>query len=55
MLLHVDMVAGKAEPFPEPIARRLREISAAHAALPVPGYVGRIIRLPAARPDPREA
>ena len=56
MLLHVDMRAGKAAPFPEPIARRLREISAAHAAaLPVPGYVGRTIRLPAARPDPREA
>jgi carnitine 3-dehydrogenase len=56
MVLHVDMRAGKAAPFPEPIARRLREISAAHAAaLPVPGYVGRTIRLPAARPDPREA
>ena len=56
MLLHVDMRAGQAAPFPEPIARRLREISAAHAAaLPVPGYVGRIIRLPAALPDPREA
>ena len=54
MLLHVDMRAGKAAPFPEPIARRLREISATHAALPVPGYVGRIIRLPAARPDPGE-
>jgi len=56
MVLHVDMQAGKAEPFPEHIARRLREISAAHAAaLPVPEYVGRSIRIPAARPDPREA
>jgi acyl-CoA thioester hydrolase len=55
MLLHVDMRAGQAAPFPEPTARRLREISAAHAALPVPEYVGRTIRIPPARPDLREA
>jgi carnitine 3-dehydrogenase len=47
MLLHVDMRAGKTIPFPEHIARRLREIRAAHAALPVPAYVGRSIRIPA--------
>jgi acyl-CoA thioester hydrolase len=47
MLLHVDMKAGRAAPFPEHIARRLREITAAHAALPVPEYVGRSIRIPA--------
>jgi acyl-CoA thioester hydrolase len=47
MLLHVDTRAGKATPFPEPIAGRLREISAAHAALPVPEYVGRCLRIPA--------
>jgi acyl-CoA thioester hydrolase len=48
MLLHVDMRAGKAAPFPEAIADRLREISAAHAAaLPVPEYVGRTIAIPA--------
>jgi acyl-CoA thioester hydrolase len=47
MLLHVDIRAGRATPFPEGIARRLREISAAHAAaLPVPEYVGRSIRIP---------
>jgi len=46
MLLHVDTRAGKAIPFPEHIARRLREIRAAHAALPVPEYVGRSIRIP---------
>jgi acyl-CoA thioester hydrolase len=49
MLLHVDMRAGRATPFPGPIARRLAEISAAHAALPVPDYVGRSIRIPAGR------
>jgi len=48
MLLHVDMHAGQAVPFPEHIARRLREIAEAHAALPVPGYVGRSIRIPEA-------
>jgi acyl-CoA thioester hydrolase len=48
MLLHVDMRAGRAAPFPGPIARRLGEIAAAHAAaLPVPGYVGRSIAIPA--------
>jgi acyl-CoA thioester hydrolase len=58
MLLHVDMRAGRAAPFPEHIARRLREISAAHAALPVPEYVGRTIGIPAGHhrgiADPRE-
>jgi acyl-CoA thioester hydrolase len=48
MILHVDMRAGRATPFPERIARGLREISAAHAVLPVPGYVGRSIRIPEA-------
>jgi len=53
MLLHVDTRAGQAAPFPEPIAGRLREIRAAHAAvLPVPEYVGRSIRIP---PPPAEA
>jgi len=46
MILHVDMRAGRATPFPEHIARGLGEITAAHAALPVPGYVGRSIRIP---------
>ena len=47
MLLHVDTRAGQAVPFPSHIAGRLREIRAAHAAaLPVPEYVGRSIRIP---------
>jgi acyl-CoA thioester hydrolase len=50
MLVHVDTRAGKTVPFPEHIARRLREISTAHAALPVPEYVGRSIRIPAGHP-----
>ena len=47
MLLHVDMRAGRTVPFPGPVAGLLREIRAAHAAaLPVPSYVGRSIRIP---------
>jgi acyl-CoA thioester hydrolase len=45
MLLHVDTRAGKVSPFPAEIARRLQHIRAAHAALPVPSYVGHVIRL----------
>jgi len=49
MLLHVDTRAGRATPFPADVAARLREIRAAHAAaLPVPEYVGRSIRIPEA-------
>jgi acyl-CoA thioester hydrolase len=46
LLLHVDLAAGRASPFPAEIAGRLAQIQAAHAALPRPGYVGRSIRLP---------
>ena len=45
LLLHVDTTAGRVTPFPPEIASRLAQIRAAHAALPVPGYVGRSIRL----------
>jgi carnitine 3-dehydrogenase len=49
MLLHVDMRAGQAAPFPPHIADLLGQIRAAHAAvLPVPEYVGRSIRIPEA-------
>jgi acyl-CoA thioester hydrolase len=45
LLLHVDTAAGRVAPFPPEIARRLAQIRGAHAALPVPGYAGRSIRL----------
>jgi acyl-CoA thioester hydrolase len=49
MLLHVDTRAGRSAPFPPGMADLLREIGAAHAAaLPVPSYVGRSIRIPEA-------
>ena len=46
MLLHVDTRAGKVTPFPEDLAGRLRRIAAAHAVLPVPDYVGHVMRIP---------
>jgi len=49
LLLHVNARAGRVVPFPAELAARLEEVRAAHAALPVPGYVGRCIVAPAAR------
>lgn len=49
LLLHVDTRAGRAAPFPGQIADRLGEIRAAHAALPLPAYVGRVIQIPGGR------
>ena len=46
LLLHVDTGAGRVAPFPGEIAARLAEIRTAHVALPVPGYVGRVIQIP---------
>jgi acyl-CoA thioester hydrolase len=46
LLLHVDLAAGRAAPFPAEIAGRLAQIRDAHAALPRPGYIGRSIQLP---------
>jgi acyl-CoA thioester hydrolase len=49
LLLHVDTRAGRVAPFPGVISGRLGEIRAAHAALPVPAYVGRVIEIPGTR------
>jgi acyl-CoA thioester hydrolase len=46
LLLHVDTGAGKVTPFPAHVAGRLRRIRDAHAGLPVPGYVGHVMRIP---------
>jgi acyl-CoA thioester hydrolase len=46
MLLHVDTGAGRVTPFPAGIGDRLRQIRAAHAALPVPPYVGHVMAIP---------
>ncbi len=45
LLLHADTRSGRAAPFPGLVAGRLAQIQAAHAALPVPGYVGHVITI----------
>ena len=44
--LHIDMGARRTAPFPDAVMARLRQVRAAHAALPVPEGVGRQIRAP---------
>jgi acyl-CoA thioester hydrolase len=46
MSLHVDMNAKKAAPFPPAVTRRLLQMHAAHARLPVPEAAGRRIAMP---------
>jgi carnitine 3-dehydrogenase / betainyl-CoA thioesterase len=46
MLLHVDTRAGRASPWQEPVASRVAEAAAAHAALAVPAGAGRSIAMP---------
>jgi acyl-CoA thioester hydrolase len=45
LLVHADTRSGRAAPFPGLVAGRLAKIQAAHAALPVPGYVGHVITI----------
>jgi len=49
MLLHVDMAAGKVAPLPDDLYERLVAIRQAHASLPVPDYVGHVMRIPEPR------
>jgi acyl-CoA thioester hydrolase len=44
--LHVDMTAKKTAPFPDDITRRLEQMRAAHANLPIPEAAGRSIAMP---------
>jgi len=46
MLLHVDTQAGRVAPFPAELGGRLAQIRDAHAALPVPPYVGHVMAIP---------
>ena len=50
MLVHVDMAAGRSTPILPDVAAALDAVAAAHAALPIPPEVGRVMRLPASRP-----
>jgi len=46
MSLHVDMAAKKASPWPADVLSRLEAMQAAHASLPVPPQVGRVMKIP---------
>ena len=50
MAVHIDMEARRSAEFPDDITRRLGDIRDAHAALPVPPEVGRVMSLQAGRP-----
>ena len=50
MLLHVDMAAGKVAPLPDDLYDHLKQIEAAHAEMPVPDYVGHVMRIPPPKP-----
>lgn len=46
LALHVDMGSRKVAPFPDDILRHLSVMKAAHARLPRPGAIGRVIAIP---------
>ncbi|MCH7943653.1 MAG: thioesterase family protein [Proteobacteria bacterium] len=50
MGIHIDMESRRSAGFPNDIAQRLGEIRDAHAGLPTPPGVGRVISLKAGRP-----
>ena len=50
MSIHVDLETRRSVEFPDDVAQRLGEIRAAHAALPVPPEVDRVMSLKAGRP-----
>jgi acyl-CoA thioester hydrolase len=43
--VHIDMKTRRSSAFPEPVLARIRDIQRAHAKLPVPPQVGRVIRI----------
>ena len=43
MLLHVDLLQGRSAPLPPELFQRLQNIRDAHAVLPTPDQVGRVI------------
>ncbi|MCK9801056.1 thioesterase family protein [Pseudomonas sp. MAFF 302030] len=49
MLLHVDLAGPRSTPFSEALLNRLQAISAEHAKLPRPAYIGRVMALPPER------
>jgi acyl-CoA thioester hydrolase len=52
MLMSVDMAQKRSAPFAPVVLERIAQIAAAHAELPKPPYVGRVMALPPARTVP---
>ena len=50
MAIHIDMEARRSAEFPDDVGRRLGDLRDAHAALPLPTAVGRVMSLQAGRP-----
>ena len=46
MLMHLDLESRRSSPFPSAVFERLRQVARAHAGLPRPPQVGRVIGLP---------
>ncbi|MNO88058.1 L-carnitine dehydrogenase [compost metagenome] len=46
MLMNIDTRQTRSAPFAGNVAERIRQIADAHAALPLPAHVGRMIALP---------
>jgi acyl-CoA thioester hydrolase len=46
MLMNIDTRQARSAPFAGSVAERISQIAAAHAALPLPAHVGRMIALP---------
>ena len=51
--LHVSMTSRKVTPFPDDIARNLAVMKAAHAPLPRPAVLGRVMGIPQGEPEGR--
>lgn len=49
MSLHIDMAAKRASPWPDDVLRRLQAMQNAHAGLPAPPQVGRVMKIRHAR------
>jgi acyl-CoA thioester hydrolase len=51
MLMHVNLETRRSSPFPTAVLERLRQVAQAHADLPRPPQVGRVIGLPGQPPS----
>jgi len=50
--MHVNMTTRRSEPFPQDIQERLASMKKAHAAMPLPRQVGRMLGIRAERKNP---